>query len=81
MSAATVIKEFADGLLDNVVHDVGGSVINAAGLLDFRLVVHHGAVAFREPDDLAQELLIDLAENVGGKDGKLIRAFGIIQTA
>ena len=58
-------SKFADGLLDDVVHDVGGRVIDAAGLLDFGLVLDHRAVAFGQADDLAEELLIDLAEDVG----------------
>ena len=32
-----------------------------------------------ETNDLAEKLLIDLAENVGGKHGEFIRALGIIE--
>ena len=32
-----------------------------------------------EADDLAEELLVDLAEDVGGQDGELVRAFGIVE--
>ena len=34
-----------------------------------------------EPDDLAEELLIDLAEDVGGHDGELVGAVGVVQAA
>ena len=60
--------------LDDVVHDVGGRVVDAAGLLDLGLFLDHGAVAFGEADDLAEELLVDLAEDVGGEDGELVGA-------
>ena len=34
-----------------------------------------------EPDDLAEELLVDLAEDFRGKDGKLVGALGIVEPA
>ena len=58
------LKQVADRGLDDVVHDVGGGVVHAARLLDLGLFFHDGAVAFSEPDDLAEELLIHLAEDV-----------------
>ena len=73
--------QFAHGLPDDVVHDVGGRVIDAAGFLDLRLVLHHGAVALGEADDLAEKLLIDLAEDVGGDDGEYVRAVGVVEAA
>ncbi len=72
-------EELADGLLDDVVHDVGGGVVDAAGLLDFGLFLDLGVVAGGQADDLAEELLVDLAEDVGGQDGELVGAVGIVQ--
>ena len=68
-------------LLDDVVDDVGGRVVDAAGLLDLRLVLDHGAVAGGQADDLAEELLVDLAEDVGGQDGELVGAVGVVEAA
>lgn len=34
------------------------------------------AILVGEADDLAEELFIDLAENVGGEDGELVGAVG-----
>ena len=58
--------------LDDVVHDVGGRVIDAAGLPDFGLFLDLGAVAFGQADDFAEELLVDLAEDVGREDGEVV---------
>ena len=33
----------------------------------------------RQPDDLAQELLVDLSEDVRGKNGEFVGAFGIVK--
>jgi hypothetical protein len=35
----------------------------------------------RQADDLAQELLVDLPQDVGREDGEDVRAFGVIQAA
>ncbi len=71
--------EFADGVFDNVLDDVGGCVIDTAGLFDFGLFLDAGVMAGREGDDLAEELLIDLAEDFSGQDGKFVGAFGIVE--
>ena len=67
--------------LDDVVHDVGGRVVDAAGLLDLGLFLDLGAVAGGEADDLAEELLVHLAEDVGREDGELVGDFGIVEAA
>ena len=36
-------------------------------------------MAVGKADDLAEELLVNLPENIGGENGKLIRAVGVIQ--
>ena len=38
-------------------------------------------MALGEADDLAEELLVDVAEDFGGQDGELVRAVGIIERA
>ena len=72
-------SKLADRVLDDVIDDVGGRVIDAAGLADLRLFLHHGAVARRQADDLAEELLVDLAENLRRQHRKLVGAVGIVQ--
>ncbi len=54
-------KQLPDGVLDDVVHDVGGRVVDPARLLYLGLVLDLGLMAGREADDLAQKLLVDLA--------------------
>src|SRR2546426_5985768 len=74
------IKQLSHGVLDDVIDDVGGRVINAAGLFDLRFFLNDGAMSFRQPDDFAKELLIDLAKNVGGQRGEDVRRFGVVKT-
>jgi len=50
-----------NGILHNVLDDVGRRVLDPARLLHLRLVLDHGIVAFIQPDDLAQKLLVNLA--------------------
>ena len=73
------LEQLADRVLDDVVDDVGRRVVDAAGLLDLGLVLDHGAVAGREADHLAEELLVDLAEDVGGQHAELVGAVGVVQ--
>ena len=75
------LQQLADRVLDDVVNDVGGRVVDAAGLLDLRLVLDLGAVPLRQPDDLAEELLVDLPEDVGGKHRELVRRVGVVEVA
>ena len=56
-----VFQQFADSILDDVIDDVSGCVINAARFLDLWFVFDLGLMAFGEPDDLAEKLLIDLS--------------------
>ena len=72
-------EQFADGVLDDVVDDVGGGVIDAAGFFDFGFVFDFGAVGFGEGDDFAEELFIDLAEDVGGEDGEFVGGVGVVE--
>ena len=65
--------------LDDVLDDVGGGVIDPAGLLHLGLVLDHGVVPGGQADDLAQELLVDLAEDIGGHHGELVGAVGVVQ--
>ena len=68
-------------MLDDVLDDVGGCVIDTAGFLHFRLLFHLRLMPSREPNDFAEKLLIDLAENFRGKDGELVGALGIVEPA
>ena len=55
------LAQRADCVSDDVLDDVGGRVIDAAGFLDLRLLFDLGLMAGGEPDDFAKELLVDLA--------------------
>ena len=63
-----VVQQPADRVLDDILHDICRRVIHPAGLLDFGLVLDLGLVAGGQPDHLAQELLVDLAQDVGRQD-------------
>jgi len=54
------IDQRADGLADDIIDDVSGRVVDAAGFADLGLFLDDGAVALGQADDLAQKLLIDL---------------------
>ena len=68
---AEVLEEFADGVLDDVVDDVGGGVVDAACFFDFGFFFDDDGAAFGD-DDLSEELFVDLAEDVGGEDGEFV---------
>ena len=70
----------ADGLLDDVIDDVGRRVVDAAGLADLGLLLNLGLVAGRQPDHLAQEPLVDGSQDFDGQDAEVIgRAVGEVQ--
>lgn len=77
--AVVAVEEAAEGVFHDVVDDVGGRVVNAARFADFGLFLDPGLVAAGEADGLAEELLIDLAEDVGGEDGKLVGRVGVVE--
>ena len=66
-------------ILDDVIDDVLRRVIDAAGFSDLGLFLHLRLMPCCEPNDLAEELLVHLAEDVGGEDGEFVRAFGIVE--
>ncbi len=72
-------EELAHRILHDVIHDIRWRVVDAARLLDLRLFLYPGPMPRCEVDDLAQELLIYLAEDISGKDGKFIGTFGIVK--
>ena len=66
---------------DDVVHNISGRVVDAAGLLDLGFIFNDRPMPGRKPDDLAQELLVDLAQNLRPEAEKLIRAFRVVKLA
>lgn len=73
------LAELADGILDDVIDDVGRGVIDAAGLSDFRLLLHLGLVALGQLDHLAEKLLVDVAEDLRPQDRELVGALRVIE--
>ena len=70
----------ADGVLDDVIDDVGRRVVDAAGLADLGLFLDLGLVAGRQPDHLAQEPLVDGSQDFDGQDAEVIgRTVGEVQ--
>jgi len=47
-----LLQEFPNGVLDDVVHDVLGCVVDSPGFLYLGLVFHLGLVPWGEPDHL-----------------------------
>ncbi len=60
-------QQFFHCVLDNIINNVRGRVINAASFLDFRLVLDFCVVTSGEANHLAEELLIDLAKYICGQ--------------
>jgi hypothetical protein len=54
-------REFSNRILYNVLHDIGWGVIYAPRLSHLRFFFNLGPMALSEPNDLSQELLIDIA--------------------
>jgi hypothetical protein len=46
------LKQPSDGVLDDVLNDVRGRVVNPAGLPNLRLVLHDSSMPLHQPDDL-----------------------------
>ena len=76
-----VFEQFADCVLDDVIDDVGGRVINAARFLDFGFVFDSRLMPFGKTNDFAEKLFVNLTENIGWQNGKFVRAIGIVQTS
>jgi len=74
------LDELTDGLLDDVIHDVGGGVVDAARPFDLRLLLHFGPVGRSQTDDLAQELLVHLAQDLGGEHREFVGGLGVVQS-
>src|SRR3989304_5068936 len=72
-------QELAHRVLDDIVDNICRGVIYPPSLADLRLLLDFGLMAFGEPDDLAQELLVHLAEDFGGKHREFVGALGIIE--
>ena len=64
---------------DNVINDIGGRVIDTAGLAHFRLIFDFGLVLGCQADHFAQEFFIHLPQDIGRQNGKFIGAVGIIK--
>ena len=73
------IQQFAHGVFNDILHDISGRVKDAARFFDFRLVFHDGAVIAGETNNLAQKLFINLPQNIGGQNGKLVGRIGIVK--
>jgi len=58
------MEEGAEGVVDDVIDDIAGGVVDAAGFADFGLFFDLGDAFGRQADDLAQELLVDLPEDL-----------------
>ena len=72
-------EEFAHGVFDDVINNISGRVKNAACFFNFGLVFHDGAMIAGKPDDLAQKLFVNLPQNIGGQNGKLVGRIGIVK--
>jgi len=73
------LQQLDQGLPYDGVYDVAGRVEDPAGLAHLRLLLHDSPVPGRQADDLAQELLVDLAQDVGWQHRELVGAVGVIQ--
>ena len=72
------MEEGAEGVVDDVIDDVAGGVVDAAGFANFGLFFDLGNAFGRQADDLAQELLVDLPEDLDRNFLKDIRA-GVVE--
>ena len=75
-------QQVAQRIFDDVVNNIGGRVINAAGFAHFGFFFDHdprfarGAAHF---DDFAEKSFVDLPKNIGGDDRKFVTALRRIQ--
>jgi hypothetical protein len=61
--------------------DILRLLVDAARLTDLRLLLDDGAVPGRQPDDAAEEALVDLAQNVSGECRELVRRVWVVEIA
>ena len=73
------LEQYPNRVFHNVIDDIGGRVINAAGFADLGFVFDPRHSAAGQLDDFAQKALVDLPQDIGGQDGKLVGAVGIIE--
>ena len=59
--------------MDNIVDDITGGIVDAAGFAHFGLFFNFGLPTGGQADDAAQELLVDLPEDL---DRDLIEHIG-----
>jgi len=66
-------------VFDDVVDDVGGCVVDAAGLAHLGLLFDLGLMAGGEAYDAAEESFVDVSEDIGWEHGELVWAFGVVE--
>ena len=66
IGGASAFNLFADGVMDDVVHDVGGGVVHAAGLAHFGFLLDFGLMSGGQADDFAEEAFINRTEDFHG---------------
>jgi len=74
-------NQLADGVLDDVVYDVGRPAVDAAGFSDFGLFLDLCLMACCQTYHLAEELFVDLAEDVRGQDREFVGAVRVVEAA
>ena len=75
------LQEFADGLVDDVVDHVRGSIVDAPCFFDLRLLLDPGLMARRQTNDLSKKLFVNLSKDIRGQYGELVGAVRVIEAA
>ena len=72
MCGAPPFNVLVHGLLDDVFHDVRGSVVDAPGFAHFRLFFDLCLMPSRKADDFAQKPLVDGPQDFNGHNAKVV---------
>src|SRR5215210_5635754 len=74
------LQELPDGVLDDVVNDVGRGVVDASRLANLRLLLDLGPVAAGgKTDHLPEELLVDLPQHINREHAELVGTLRVVQ--
>ena len=74
MPGAFALDLLTDRVLDDVIDDIGGRVIDPPRLAHLRLFLDFGLVPRCQADDLAQEALVNRPQDLDRQDAEMIRA-------
>ena len=73
IGGAFAFNLFSDCVEDDVIHDIGGGVVHAAGLAHFGFFLDFGLMSGGQADDFSEEAFVHRTEDFHGQDAEVVR--------